>query len=63
MDSKLLKDLPEDAGLNSLAEYLERGGSMLRVKLDTMDALDLRLPQEPKSEGRLHKRASVDFVV
>lgn len=63
MDSELLKNLSEDAGLNSLAEYLERGGRMLRVKLDTVDALNLGLSQEPKAEGRLHERASIDFGV
>lgn len=63
MDSKLLKNLSEDAGLNSLAEYLKRCGRMLSVKLDTVDALNFGLSQEPKAEGRLHEWASVDFGV
>jgi hypothetical protein len=40
MDSELLKNLPEDAGLNSLAKDLKRGGRMLSVKLDTVNAFN-----------------------
>lgn len=50
MDSKLMKDLPENAGLNSLAENLERGGGMLGPKLDAVDAFKLGLSQEPKAK-------------
>lgn len=63
MPTDLAKDITKPSGQHSLAKHLDGGRVMLRAQVTTVNAFDLRLPQQARTERRLHERASVDLPI